>query len=43
LPITEGTTAGQGVVNISVGGVATELFSAANPALAAATNALPCL
>jgi prepilin-type N-terminal cleavage/methylation domain-containing protein len=43
LSITEGTTAGQGVVNIKVGGVDTEIFSAANPALAAATNALPAL
>ena len=43
LAITEGTTAGQGVVNISVGGVDTEIFSASNPALAAATVPLPAL
>ena len=43
LPITEGATAGQGVVNISVGGVDTEIFSAGNPALAVAPDILPAL
>ena len=43
LPITEGATSGQGVVNISVGGVDTEIFSAGNPALATAAVILPAL
>ncbi|MGB2090959.1 MAG: prepilin-type N-terminal cleavage/methylation domain-containing protein [Akkermansiaceae bacterium] len=43
LPITEGATAGQGVVNITVAGAPVELFSAANPALAAAPVTLPAL
>ena len=43
LPITEGATAGQGVVNITVGGVATEIFSVGNTNLAAAPTILPAL
>ena len=43
LAITEGSTAGQGVVNVKVVGVDTSLFTAANPALAAATTNLPAL
>ena len=44
LPITpDAADATKGLVNISVGGVATEIFSAANPALAAAPTTLPAL
>ena len=43
LPITEGATAGQGVVNITVAGAPVELFSVANPALAVAPDILPAL
>jgi prepilin-type N-terminal cleavage/methylation domain-containing protein len=43
LPITEGATAGQGVVNIAVGGVATDILTAGNTALTAAPTILPAL
>ena len=40
LKITEGATAGQGLVNITVGTADVEVFSSANPALAAAATIL---
>ena len=43
LAITEGTTAGQGVVNITVGGADVEIFSVGNTSLAAAPSILPAL
>ena len=43
LAITEGTTAGQGVVNISVAGAPVEIFSVANTSLAGAPVILPAL
>jgi len=43
LAISEGSTAGQGLVNITVGGVDTEIFSVGNTSLSAVPTILPAL